>query len=397
MKKLLVLFVVLFSITSCAYKNTLLREKAESFIYKDNAIEVFRNLGKNKYRDLLISEAKYQIGSQSNLGVAYKLMAMEYFDLAMHEYYEMGDKIDGEYFFLKAKAVAEAKYPFPENLNDWSINRKEYKDLKWAREDVLSSIYNGGFNKDPIDLAKAQVILDSWTELQSENFDVLGPKALQDEFNYRINRSFLFNAGDVTEEDIDALYTEFLQDNNSAYVKFRELRNIYDQFLIPELVEEPEEMIEEPEEIMEDSIVEDISDALEDTDALMDIESSISDVEESVMTINKVSEDEYSIYFDWNFTTPKDLDKEKAREIVNSFNSGDYNFIVIKAYTDRSGSDRINDVISAKRGEIVKSMLINLGVSEKVISVLALGEDNTPGLDGIRNPEYRKVIVDLIE
>ena len=71
----------------------------------------------------------------------------------------------------------------------------------------------------------------------------------------------------------------------------------------------------------------------------------------------------------------------------------------LDSFSDRSGSERANRQVSAKRGQAVRAALIQRGVPAGAIATVAHGENNSvvPTADGVREPQNRRVDVTLVQ
>jgi OOP family OmpA-OmpF porin len=72
--------------------------------------------------------------------------------------------------------------------------------------------------------------------------------------------------------------------------------------------------------------------------------------------------------------------------------------IVVTGYTDSTGSDDYNQVLSLRRAEAVRDVLVEMGVAEDRIGVAARGETR-PAIDRgdqVRERANRRVVIDLL-
>lgn len=104
---------------------------------------------------------------------------------------------------------------------------------------------------------------------------------------------------------------------------------------------------------------------------------------------------EIVIYFDYDKSnlTPEaqDLINKTAARALES----DINGVKVEGNADRSGSDKYNQDLSDRRGNVVRDALIAAGVPADVISTTGLGEGNPakPTPDGVREPLNRRTEV----
>lgn len=393
MKKSILFILALVAISGCTYKSErrmrqMHAERDNSFFFKDKSEDMFTNINYKGQNDVFVKEAKMQLGKRGTLDTFSRLLAIEYLSLSNYEYHEMGDKADGKYFFSKASLASKGEYPLPEDLECWTVPRKNYHDLKWAREDFMDMAYNDGMVNDPVNMAKAQVAFDCWLEQQAEVDGAEEAAICRKEFQDRLSTAYDILAGNYSMEDLDIMMKDLESDENVKFLDLDSIRAQYEEFLAPEEVEELnnelEDFIKELEETLE---TEELFDPVVEESLILESD------EESDMEVAKIEETQYNVYFDWNYTKPKNGDKEKLKQVSDNFKKGGFSSIIIAAYTDRSGDDSVNQKVSEKRGETIKNMLTSAGLDESLVTYFAFGEKATPDPDGVRNAEYRKVII----
>jgi len=70
----------------------------------------------------------------------------------------------------------------------------------------------------------------------------------------------------------------------------------------------------------------------------------------------------------------------------------------LDSFSDRSGSHEANRRVSLQRGQTVRQALIQRGVSNASIAIVAHGEGDSlvPTCDGVREPQNRRVDLTLV-
>ena len=81
----------------------------------------------------------------------------------------------------------------------------------------------------------------------------------------------------------------------------------------------------------------------------------------------------HKIFFDWDKATVQFQYKQKLLKAVNVFNANPYLRVEIQGHTDNTGSVDYNQVLSEKRANNVKKILIQGGVSENQLSTEGFG------------------------
>jgi outer membrane protein OmpA-like peptidoglycan-associated protein len=400
MKKTLLIILALTFVSGCSHHKRdeqrkavqMAAEQEQSFFFKENAKELFAEVDCEGQGEAVLREAKIQIGKAEYTDTYSRLLALEYFDLAIYEYFDMGDKVDGEYFFCKAMQAAKGQYPLPESLEDWTVSRRNYEALKWAREDYMDMLYNDGVIDDPVNMAKAQVAYDCWLEQQAEGVQELETRICKKEFKDRVSVAFDILHGNYSDEAIDLMITEFKNDRNSKFLDVNKIRNKYLGIVEPELESQPEHRL--LPELKPELDVELEPELDLEPELNLDMELEMLEAEgASDMQVAKIEEKQYNVYFGWNYTNPQNGDKDKIKQVADNFNSLGYTSIILEAYTDRSGTKASNKKVAEGRGQTVKELLVAEGIDERAIEYFAFGEDGVPDPDGVRNAAYRKVVI----
>ena len=117
----------------------------------------------------------------------------------------------------------------------------------------------------------------------------------------------------------------------------------------------------------------------------------------TIVTQSKKNEVMQIIYFDFDNFSLSEISKKTLINFLDK-NMKDLSKYIIFGHTDTKGEHDYNLKLSLKRAEAVKQLLLNLGISEKNISILGKGENelaiNTP--DDTKHPANRRAEVKLL-
>ena len=86
-----------------------------------------------------------------------------------------------------------------------------------------------------------------------------------------------------------------------------------------------------------------------------------------------------SIYFDLNKATISDASRHTVDYAARKLNEDKYANIIVYGYTDNTGSEAKNKVLSLKRAEVVKAELVRMGVEPERITVMSKGAHDPIG------------------
>ena len=116
-----------------------------------------------------------------------------------------------------------------------------------------------------------------------------------------------------------------------------------------------------------------------------------------VVTQNEKKELMQIIYFDFDNSTLSQVSKNTLINFLNK-NKKNLSRYMILGHTDTKGSNDYNLSLSLKRAKAVKDILVDLGISEKDISILGKGENelavSTP--DETKHPANRRAEVKIM-
>lgn len=89
--------------------------------------------------------------------------------------------------------------------------------------------------------------------------------------------------------------------------------------------------------------------------------------------------------------------KELVIQAVDLAKKRPHVFIMIAGHADAVGSDEVNDRISRRRAEVVRTLVIDRGVSPQAIVASSHGKRNplVPTKDGVAEPRNRRVTLTL--
>lgn len=82
------------------------------------------------------------------------------------------------------------------------------------------------------------------------------------------------------------------------------------------------------------------------------------------------------ILFETGKADLKDQAKSNLAEMASIMKKYPENILTIKGYTDNTGSAKTNEVLSQKRADAVKSLLVSDGIPRSVVSTMGMGPSN---------------------
>ena len=117
----------------------------------------------------------------------------------------------------------------------------------------------------------------------------------------------------------------------------------------------------------------------------------------TIVTQNEKEEVMQIIYFDFDDFSLSEVSKITLTNFINK-NKIDLSRYIIIGHTDTKGRSNYNLKLSLQRAEAIKNILVNIGISEKSISVLGKGESNlavyTP--DDTKHPANRRAEIKIL-
>ncbi len=256
-------------------------------------------------------------------------LLFEYKKKATFEAEEMHDWNSAKLYSEKALQSLETNKIYPEVISYWKLPKENVEEIKIAHSNLMI-IYNEAKIIDPNNLAKAISSLDCWSEQQEENWQTW---------------------------DINICKEDFLKSMHNIYEKISNEK--LDQGKINKHVEKLENNFED---------------------------------EVTVITKNKKNDLIQIIYFDFDQFNLSEVSKEKIKIFVEK-NGKQINEYLVMGHTDTKGSKNYNLLLSIKRAEFVKNLLIEMGIEKSKIKILGEGESSlaviTP--DNTKHPANRRV------
>ena len=117
----------------------------------------------------------------------------------------------------------------------------------------------------------------------------------------------------------------------------------------------------------------------------------------TIVTQNEKEEVMQIIYFDFDDFSLSEVSKITLTNFINK-NKIDLSRYIIIGHTDTKGRSNYNLKLSLQRAEAIKNILVNIGISDKNISVLGKGESNlavyTP--DDTKHPANRRAEIKIL-
>ena len=253
----------------------------------------------------------------------------EYKKRASFEAEEMHDWNTAKLYSEKALKSLETDEIYPEEISYWKIPEENINEIKIAYENLMT-IYKDAKNIDHINLARAISSLDCWSEQQEENWQTW---------------------------DINSCKNDFLNAIHNIYEKISTQEN-------------EQETSSEKDNNLENETKDEVT----------------------IVTKNENKELMQIIYFDFDQFNLSEVSKDKIKKFLNNYGS-DINEYLVVGHTDTKGTNKYNLLLSIKRAEFVKEILINYGINQSSIKILGKGEESlavdTP--DDTKQPANRRV------
>jgi len=117
----------------------------------------------------------------------------------------------------------------------------------------------------------------------------------------------------------------------------------------------------------------------------------------TVVTKNKEKQIMQIIYFDFDEELLSNVSINKLKNFINK-NNLIINKYIIVGHADKKGTKVYNHNLSLKRAKAVKEILVEMGISNKLITLLGKGEESPAiiTLDGIAHPANRRAEIKIV-
>ena len=252
-----------------------------------------------------------------------------YKEKANFEAEKMHDWNSAKLYSEKALDAAKGVKIQPENINYWKIPKEHQNQIKLAYDNLMS-IYESALIHDPYNLANAISSLDCWSEQQEENWQT-----------WDIN-----NCKDSFLESMHKIYKNLAKNEKG-----------------------------EKENSKEKSYENDIEIESNATLVTEDINSNILQI----------------IYFDFDKSELSSISKKEIKKFLEKYENVISKFLIV-GHTDTKGTKEYNYKLSIERANVVKNLLIDLGIKEENIKILGKGEIdlNIKTNDEVPHPANRR-------
>ena len=252
-----------------------------------------------------------------------------YKEKANFEAEKMHDWNSAKLYSEKALEAAKGGKIEPENINYWKIPKEHQNQIKLAYDNLMS-IYESALIHDPYNLANAISSLDCWSEQQEENWQT-----------WDIN-----NCKDSFLESMHKIYKNLAKNEKG------------------EKENSKEKSYENDNEIKSNATL-----------VTEDINSNILQI----------------IYFDFDKSELSSISTKEIRKFLEKYGNIISKFLIV-GHTDTKGTKEYNYKLSIERANVVKNLLIDLGIKEQNIKILGKGEIdlNIKTNDEVPHPANRR-------
>ena len=235
----------------------------------------------------------------------------------------------------KALEAAKGGKIEPENINYWKIPKEHQNQIKLAYDNLMS-IYESALIHDPYNLANAISSLDCWSEQQEENWQT-----------WDIN-----NCKDSFLESMHKIYKNL--ENNEKEKKKNSKEKNYENI---NKIESNATLVTE-------------------------------DINSNILQI---------IYFDFDKSELSSISKKEIKKFLEKYENVISKFLIV-GHTDTKGTKEYNYKLSIERANVVKNLLIDLGIKEDNIKILGKGEIdlNIKTNDEVPHPANRRAEISPI-
>ena len=258
-----------------------------------------------------------------------------YKEKANFEAENMHDWNSAKLYSEKALEAAKGAKIEPENINYWKIPKEHKNQIKLAYDNLMS-IYESALIHDPYNLANAISSLDCWSEQQEENWQTW---------------------------DINNCKDSFLESMHKIYKNLAKNEKV------------------KKENSKEKSYKNDIEIESNATLVTEDINSNILQI----------------IYFDFDKSELSSISTKEIRKFLEKYENIISKFLIV-GHTDTKGTKEYNYKLSIERANVVRNLLIDLGIKEQNIKILGKGEIdlNIKTNDEVPHPANRRAEISPI-
>ena len=234
-----------------------------------------------------------------------------YKEKANFEAEKMHDWNSAKLYSEKALEAAKGGKIEPENINYWKIPKEHKNQIKLAYDNLMS-IYESALIHDPYNLANAISSLDCWSEQQEENWQTWDINTCKDSFLESMHKIYKNLAKNEKGERENSKEKSYENDNE---------------------IESNATLVTE-------------------------------DINSNILQI---------IYFDFDKSELSSISKKEIKKFLEKYENVISKFLIV-GHTDTKGTKEYNYKLSIERANVVKNLLIDLGIKEENIKILGKGE-----------------------
>ena len=258
-----------------------------------------------------------------------------YKEKANFEAEKMHDWNSAKLYSEKALEAAKGGKIEPENINYWKIPKEHRNQIKLAYDNLMS-IYESALIHDPYNLANAISSLDCWSEQQEENWQTWDINNCKDNFLESMHKIYKNLAKNEKGENENSKEKSYENDNE---------------------IESNATLVTE-------------------------------DINSNILQI---------IYFDFDKSELSSISKKEIKKFLEKYENVISKFLIV-GHTDTKGTKEYNYKLSIERANVVKNLLIDLGIKEENIKILGKGEIdlNIKTNDEVPHPANRRAEISPI-
>ena len=252
-----------------------------------------------------------------------------YKEKANFEAEKMHDWNSAKLYSEKALEAAKGGKIEPENINYWKIPKENKNQIKLAYDNLMS-IYESALIHDPYNLANAISSLDCWSEQQEENWQTWDINNCKDSFLESMHKIYKNLAKNEKGERDNSKEKSYENDNE---------------------IESNATLVTE-------------------------------DINSNILQI---------IYFDFDKSELSSISKKEIKKFLEKYKNIISKFLIV-GHTDTKGTKEYNYRLSIERANVVRNLLIDLGIKEQNIKILGKGEIdlNIKTNDEVPHPANRR-------